>query len=110
MFNVTELTISTLCTRKTYRQADGKISAPQRPKVPDDVRREIKSLYKKNTREFDIRALGKLFGFDSSTILRIVREDMVLTDEKLKRERGLAVRGITSTAGAGKPAPWLNGR
>lgn len=74
MFGVTKSTISNIQTGKTHKQMDGKIRAPKRPRISDDIRQQIKSRYKKNVLGCGIRALSKIFGCDSATILRIVND------------------------------------
>ena len=59
-----------------YKTAGGDIVASRKRivRVPDDIRAEIKALYKKNVAGFGTSALAKKFGLNQKTVWRIVHE------------------------------------
>ena len=76
LFGVTRQTIGNIQSGKRYLNAGGKIrqAKPQRPRLPDDIRNEIRHIFKNRDSQFGAVALGRKFGCTATTILRIVKE------------------------------------
>ena len=74
-FGVKEITISLIQLGKTYKTAGGTAREPKRPRVPGDVRDEIRRLYKRGVYGCGARALAKRFGVNPMTILNIVNNE-----------------------------------
>lgn len=72
-FGVDAMTISEIQRGKRYKNAGGDVRKPKRPRIPDEVRNEIRRLYVRSSREFGATALAEKFGVDHSTVLNIVR-------------------------------------
>lgn len=76
-FAVTVTTISAVQTGKTYKDTKGNIRKAQEkklsPPVPDDIRKKIKSEFVPYSKEFGTRALGRKYGYDHTTISRIIK-------------------------------------
>lgn len=78
LFGVDDTTISHVQCGKSYRNIGGKIrkAKPHKhtPRIPDEVRDEIRHLYIRGSHEFSSRALAKKYGVSKSTILDIIHE------------------------------------
>ena len=75
-FGVDPTVISNVQLGKSYRDVDGQIRGKMQsgsPRVSDDICAEIKRLYVKGSREFGSVALGKMFGINHSSVLKIIR-------------------------------------
>ena len=79
MFGVCQTTISKIQIGKGYKNSGGTIRKTKErrfsPRVPVEVREQIKSLYVFGSSEFGAKALAKKFGHVSSTILKIIHEN-----------------------------------
>lgn len=77
-FDVDKRTISLIQLGKIYKAVGGTFRKAQSqkytPRIPDEIRSQIRAEYVKNSRKFGSVALGKKYGVDSSTILDIVHE------------------------------------
>lgn len=75
-FGVCVTKINAIRRGETYQNAGGTIrkARSKSPRIPDDVRAEIRRLYVKNSREFGANALAKKFNVAPRTILDIVKE------------------------------------
>lgn len=74
MFHIDGRNISAIQLGRKYKNAGGKIRLRIERRVPDEIRKEIRSLFILGSKEFGSRALGKKYGLDASTILKIVHE------------------------------------
>lgn len=76
-FGVCDSTISSIQLGMKYREMGGVIR-DKKPggltRIPDDIRRQIRELYVKGSREFGCYALGRRFSIDPRSVWRIVRE------------------------------------
>ena len=100
MFGVAETTIREIQCGKKYRNVGGNVRKSKCPPVPDDVRDEIRRLYKRGKHGCGAPALAKKFGVGSTTVLKIVHESSkpaktTLTDD------GIATCVAESTVNAG---------
>lgn len=77
-FGVREQTISLTQLGKTYKSAGGTIRQAKpytyTPRLPDDVRNEIRQLYVRGSKDFGTYALAKRFGVSTTTIRNIIKE------------------------------------
>lgn len=74
MFGVNVVTVSDIQRGKKYSNAGGTIRERQKSRVSDDVRNEIRQLYKRGSRDFGSVALAKQFGVTPTTIRNIINE------------------------------------
>lgn len=78
MFDVERTTISNIQRGKTYKTAGGRIRKAQSqkytPRIPDEVRAQIRQEYKPGVYGRGSYSLAKKYGVGSSTILRIIHE------------------------------------
>lgn len=77
MFGVTNTTISDIQLGKVYKSAGGVIRAKKQggsPRVPDNVREQIRAEYQKGVVGFGCIALAKKYGVSSQTIFNIIKE------------------------------------
>lgn len=77
MFGVDATTISLVQCGKTFKDAGGTIRKVKikPPRVPNDVRNEIRRLYVRGSREFGSTALAEKFGLHQSTVWDIIHEE-----------------------------------
>ena len=76
-FGVCRRTISDIQRGKKYKTVGGSIREKQKgglPRVPDNLRNQIRAEYVFGSKEFGSRALAKKFGVSSTTILQIVKD------------------------------------
>lgn len=73
-FHVNKTTISFIQLGKSYKNAGGQARKKIEPRIPDNVRDEIRALYKKGVRGHGCKILARKFNCDSKTILKIVKE------------------------------------
>lgn len=75
-FNVTSATISDVQLGKKYKEVGGVIreKCKYSPRIPDDIRVEMKTLHAKAPKENNYNALGRKYGYSAKTIWRIVNE------------------------------------
>lgn len=77
MFGVGQTTISLIQRGKIWKQAGGTVRGNLQgglPRIPDDVREQIRAEYVKDSRQFGSTALAKKYGVDHATILNIIHE------------------------------------
>lgn len=74
MFGVNVTKISAVQRGKSYTNAGGNIRQPQKHRVPDEIREEVRRLYRKGVRGCDCPSLSKKFGIPKTTIFRIIHE------------------------------------
>ena len=73
-FGVDETTINAIQLGKTHKSAGGIIRGLKRSRIPDDVRAEIRKLYKRDVRGCGYGALAKRFGISAHAVFNIVNE------------------------------------
>jgi len=75
MFGVGRATISEIQHGKKYKKAGGTVhlTKSQIPRLPADIRNQIRAEYVRNSKEFGSYALAKKYGVDHKTILRIIK-------------------------------------
>ena len=76
-FGVCRRTISDIQRGKKYKTVGGSIREKQKgglPRVPDNLRNQIRAEYKKGSSEYGSYALAKKYGVSSTTILQIVKD------------------------------------
>ena len=73
-FGVSEGTISDIQMGRKYKAAGGVIRKPQKQRLSDEVRAQIRAKHKKGVKGCGCGALGKEFGVDSKTIWKVVNE------------------------------------
>lgn len=71
---VTPMTITLAVRGKTYQNAGGPIHEAFSRRVPDELRNEIRRLYKFRDPNFNMRALAQKFSLSLITISRILKE------------------------------------
>ncbi|MBQ4495039.1 MAG: HNH endonuclease [Selenomonadaceae bacterium] len=78
-FGVTAATISDVQLGKKYKTAGGQVRKPKKkrytPKIPTNIRDEIRQLYVPRSKDFNSVALEKIYEYCHTTILRIVRDN-----------------------------------
>lgn len=74
VFGVGQATIGDVQLGKYYKNVGGKIRKSLRRRLTTEQRDEIKRLYQKGVAGSGIRTLGKMFGCNPTTILKIVNE------------------------------------
>lgn len=74
-FGVDQTTISAIQLGKRYKSAGGNVHESKVPRVPDNIRDEIRRLYVRGSKEFGSTALAEKFGVSQPTILKIVKEN-----------------------------------
>lgn len=78
MFGVDNITISRIQRGKTYKTAGGPVrqgkAQKYTPRIPDDLRAQIRAEYVYGSRGFGTEALAKKYGYTSKTIWNIVNE------------------------------------
>ena len=74
LFGIDEANISSIQLGKTYKSSGGIIREPKCKRVPDDVRKKIKRLYVRGSRDFSFQALAKRFGIAPMTVWKIVNQ------------------------------------
>lgn len=72
MFGVKQSTISRIQLGKTYANAGGNIRKPKKQRVPDEIRERIRVDWATGT--FSYAALARKFGYNRTTIWKIVHE------------------------------------
>ena len=73
MFGVDATTISRVQLGKTYKVANGFVRNSKHTHISNDVRDEVRRLYKRGARGYGCKALAKYFGVASTTIRRIIK-------------------------------------
>lgn len=76
-FNVALNTICDVQRGKHYKTAGGTIRGKMQsglPRLPSNIRKQIRAEFIKRDRQFGARALGRKYGVNSSTILNILKE------------------------------------
>ena len=71
-FGTVQSIIYSIQLGKTYRNAGGTIHKPKHTLITEEIRREIRRLYKKGVRGCGVPALARKFGLGETTIRRIV--------------------------------------
>lgn len=99
--NVTEMVIHTAVHGDCYKNADGAIHAKghKQSRIPDEIRREIQSLYVKDSKDFNIYTLAKKYNVAPTVIHSILLEDVnykpeprqKLSDEQVTQLRQMYV-------------------
>lgn len=76
LFGVSFANISRIQLGKIWKRAGGSIrkAKPQPPRLPDEVRNQIRAEYVYGSKEFGSRVLAKKYGVDHATILNIIHE------------------------------------
>lgn len=74
MFGVSHTTVWKAFRGKTYKNASGNFRVFKARRVPDEIRQEIRDLYKSKQRGFGSYALAKKFGVSPTTIRTIINE------------------------------------
>ena len=78
MFSVSQPTIVRVQTSKAYRKAGGTIRQAHQckytPRLPDNIRSQIRAEYVWHSSEYGSYALAKKYGVTQTTIRRILRE------------------------------------
>lgn len=77
LFSVTLTTISKIQLGKIYKKAGGVIRSKKQsgsPRIPDDIRAQIRAEYVFGSHEFGSYALAKKYGIGETTVLNIVHE------------------------------------
>lgn len=77
MFGTASETISKIQLGKTYKRVGGLIRESQKgglPRLPDEIRKQIRKLYIRKSSEFGSPALAKRFNCSQTTILNIINE------------------------------------
>lgn len=83
LFNVTQGTICSAVTGRTYKNVGGKIrqAKPKAASVPMKARSEIRCLFKSGDIEYGRKALAKKYNVTVETISRILHEDKEMNSE-----------------------------
>jgi len=78
LFGVCDATIGRIRLGRTYKTAGGSIrqGKPQKytPRIPDEVRNQIRAEYVRGSKEFGTEALSRKYGYTSKTIWNIVNK------------------------------------
>ena len=75
-FGVSDATISLVQLGKVFKNVGGVIHAPRKctPRLPDEIRDEIRRVFKPRHPQFNACALGRKYGVNHQTIMNIVNE------------------------------------
>ena len=73
-FGIQTSTISLIQMGKLWKSAGGSVRKPITPRVPDDIRQQIRADYQKGVRGCGARVLAKKYGVATTTISNIIRE------------------------------------
>lgn len=71
-FGVAQPQISRIQLGKTYKNEGGNVRKPLKPRIPDEIRNQIRAKY--STGNFSQRQLARQFGVSHSTIRNIIHE------------------------------------